>query len=129
MALVHTPRLNLVEHDHRDDTATLKVNYTLHQSALERNLDGLRYRETIQLWGADDLSADDYLYTFPTRYFSNASSTHIDRERTVTISEDILDEDDFWLWNPSDQVYAKVCVEPQMPRSDCTNSNEISHSF
>ena len=127
MATVHTPVLDLVNHDHAKKTATLKVTYTLHQSAVERNMAGLRYRETIQLWGADSPDQDDFLYSFATTTYANSSNVHIDRSRSVTLADDILDEDGFF--RPTDEVYAKVCVTPLLPSAHCKNSNEIHHRF
>ena len=127
MATIHTPVLTLVKHDHSKHTATLKVEYTLHQAAVERNMTGLRYRETIQLWGADSPDPDDFLFSFTTAAFANSVNVHIKRERTVTLSDDILDEDGFP--RPTDEVYAKVCVSPILPTSNCRNSNEIHHRF
>ncbi len=127
MATVHTPVLTLVNHDHAKHTATVKVEYTLHQSAVERNMVGLRYRETIQLWGADSPDPDDFLFSFSTVVYSNSPNLHIPRQRTVTLADDILDEDGFP--RPTDEIYAKVCVRPLLPSADCANSNEISHRF
>jgi hypothetical protein len=127
MATVHTPELELIEHSHSKKTATLMVTYVLHQSAVERNMTGLRYKETIQLWGADSPDSDDFLYAFPTTTYSNSPSVHIERSRTVTLGDDILDEDGFF--RPTDEVYAKVCVTPQLPSGHCKNSNEIHHRF
>jgi len=127
MATVHTPVLTLVNHNHSKRTATLKVEYTLHQAAVERNMVGLRYRETIQLWGADSPDSDDFLFNFRTVTYSNSGNVHIDRERSVTLADDILDEDGFF--RPTDEVYAKVCVTPLLPIGHCRNSNEIHHRF
>ncbi len=127
MATVHTPVLELIEHDHNKKTATLRVSYTLHQAAVERNMTGLRYRESIRLWGADSPDADDSLFTFATSTYSNTENVHINRTRTVTLADDILDEDGFF--RPTDEVYARVCVTPLLPSSDCKNSNEIHHKF
>lgn len=52
---------------------------------------------------------------------------HITRKRTVTLSDDILDEDGFP--RPIDEVYAKVCVTPLLPNRSCKNSNEIHDRF
>ncbi len=127
MATVHTPVLKLVKHDHAKKTATLKVTYRLHQSAVERNMVGLRYKEAIQLWGADSPDPDDYLFTFATSTYVHSPNVHINRSRTVTLADDILDEDGFF--RPTDEVYAKVCVTPLLPSGHCRNSNEIHHKF
>jgi len=127
MATVHTPELELVRHDHEAKTATLKVSYTLHQAAVERNMAGLRYKESIQLWGADSPDPDDFLFSFATTTYPNSTGLHIDRERSVTLADDILDEDGFF--RPTDEVYAKVCVKPQLPSGSCRNSNEVHHRF
>lgn len=128
MATIHTPVLTLVSHDHNKKTATVKVEYTLHQSAVERNLVGLQFRETIQLWGSDSPDPDDFLFSFATTFYSSVkSSVHINRSRSVTLGDDVLDEDGFL--RPTDEVYARVCVAPLMPSSDCKNSNQIEHRF
>ena len=127
MATIHTPQLELIKHDHAKKTATLKVSYTLHQSSVERNMKGLRYRENIQLWGSDSPDPDDFLYSFATTTYPNSNKVHIARVRTVTLADDILDEDGFP--RPTDEVYAKVCVTPLLPNSACRRSNQISHSF
>lgn len=128
MAFVHTPTLTLDEHNHNTQTATLTVEYTLHQSAVERNMTGLRYREDITLLGADSPDADDNLFTFSTQSYGNSSNVHITRSRTVTLSDDILDEDGGFL-RPVDEVYARVCVTPILPSRSCANSNQITHRF
>ena len=127
MAFVHTPVLELLKHDHNKRTATLRVSYVLHQSALERNMVGLRYRETIQLWGADSPDPDDFLFAFATSTYSNSNNVHIERSRTATLADDILDEDGWF--RPTDEVYAKVCVSPLLPAGSCANSNQIEHRF
>lgn len=75
MATVHTPALKLVKHDHAKKTATVSVKYTLHQSAVERNMTGLRYQEVIQLRGADSPDPDDFLFSFATQSCSARRST------------------------------------------------------
>ncbi len=127
MAFVHTPELTLIDHNHAKQTATVKVDYILHQSAVERNMTGLRYREEISLWGADSPDPDDHLFNFSTQVFNNTNAVHISRTRTVTLSDDVLDEDGFP--RPTDEVYARVCVTPILPSRSCSNSNEISHRF
>ncbi len=127
MASISSLNLKLDQHDHKRKTATVTVSYRAVLSGVERNMTGLRFRETIQLWGADSPDADDYLYTFSTRVFSKENDGVVNRERTVTISDDILDEDGFP--RPSDEVYAKVRITPLLPSGSVRNSNQIEHRF
>ena len=128
MATINNLRLTLVSHDHARNLATLRVTYVARLTAIERNLAGLRFRESIQLWGSDSPDADDYLYTFPTNTFPREADGNVVRTREVTLSEDILDEDGFP--RPTDEIYAKVWVTPiNMPASSYRKSNEIEHRF
>ncbi|HEC18479.1 MAG TPA: hypothetical protein ENI97_03965 [Gammaproteobacteria bacterium] len=127
MASISSLNLRLISHDHNRKTATLTVSYRAVLTSVERNMTGLRFREVIQLWGADSPDADDYLYTFPTSAFSVESDGVVNRERTVTLSDDILDEDGFP--RPTDEVYAKVRITPLLPSGSVRNSNQIEHRF
>ncbi|MBL1278282.1 MAG: hypothetical protein COB30_019580 [Ectothiorhodospiraceae bacterium] len=127
MASISSLNLKLNRHDHNRKTATITVSYRAVLSSVERNMTGLRFREVIQLWGADSPDGDDYLYTFPTRIFSKESDGVVNREVTVTLSDDILDEDGFP--RPTDEVYAKVRISPYLPSGSVRNSNQIEHRF
>ena len=127
MATIQKLKLNLDKHDHHKHTATVTVSYRVALSAVERNMTGLRYREKIQLWGADGPDPDDYLFEFATTTFPKETDGVVNRERTVTVGDDVLDEDGWW--RPTDEVYAKVWVTPLLPSSDYKKSNEIHHKF
>ena len=126
MPNVHPPELELVSHDHSNHTATVRVSFLVHQMAVERQMAGLRYKESIKLWGADS-GPDQHLYSFPTAVYPKSENVHIERSRTVTLADDVLDEDGFLY--PTDEVYAKVCVEPILPNPHCASSNIIKHKF
>lgn len=127
MANINNLRLALIEHNHKNHTATVRVSYRALLSAVERNMTGLRFREKIQLWGADSPDADDFLYEFATSSFFTEVDGVVNRERTVTVGDDILDEDG-WL-RPTDEVYAKLWITPLLPSSDYRRSNTIEHRF
>lgn len=127
MATIANLRLELLNHNHNNRTATVRVSYRALLSAVERNMTGLRYREKIQLWGADSPDPDDFLFEFPTSTFARESDGVVNRERTVTVGDDVLDEDGFP--RPTDEVYAKVWIAPLLPVSDFGQSNQISHRF
>lgn len=127
MASINNLKLALVKHDHHKHTATVRVSYRLHLSVVERNMTGLRFREKIQLWGADSPDPDDFLFSFATTTFPKESDGVINRERTVTVGDDVLDEDG-WP-RPTDEVYAKVWVTALLPSNDFATSNQIEHSF
>ncbi len=127
MSTISNLKLALIKHDHSKHTATVKVSYKLLLSAVERRMHGLRWQEKIQLWGADSPDPDDYLFTFSSQAFNTETDGSISRSRTVTISDDILDEDGFP--RPTDEVYAKVWVTPKLPAGAFRKSNEISHRF
>lgn len=116
-----------MEHNHNTHTAKVTVSYRVTLLAVERNMTGLRFKETIQLWGYDSPDPDDYLYTFPSSSFVTESDGVVNRERTVTLGDDVLDEDGFL--RPTDEVYAKVWVAPQLPISSYRTSNIIEHKF
>jgi len=128
MASISSLNFRLVNHDHNRKTATVTVSYRALLSSVERNMTGLRFRESIQLWGADP-GPDDWLYNFPTSSFWKETDGVVNRERTVTLSDDILDEDGLLGISLTDEVYAKVSLRPMMPSSTTRNSNEISHKF
>ena len=128
MASISNLKLKLDQHNHTNHTATVTVSYKAHLSAVERHMTGLRFRETIQLWGADSPDSDDYLYTFPTSSFVTETDGTVNRSRTVTVGDDVLDEDGGWL-RPTDEVYAKVSISPLLPSSTTRKSNTIEHKF
>lgn len=127
MATINNLLLELLNHDHKNRTATIRVSYRAILMAVERNMTGLRFREKIQLWGADSPDPDDFLYEFATSSFATETDGVVNRERTVTMGDDILDEDG-WL-RPTDEVYAKVWITPLLPVGDYKRSNEIEHKF
>ncbi|MDH2388421.1 MULTISPECIES: hypothetical protein [Streptomyces] len=127
MASIRNARLELLEHNHKNRTATVRVSYTALFNAVERNMKGLRYREVIDLWGADDPDPDDHLYRFADALFSVETDGTVVRSRTVTLADDILDEDG-WL-RPTDEVYARICITPLLPTGSCARTNEIHHRF
>lgn len=128
MASISNLRLLLVSHDHNRKTAKITVSYRAILSSVERNMTGLRFRESIQLWGGDP-GPDDWLYNFPTSSFWKETDGVVNRERTITLSDDILDEDGLFGLSLTDEVYAKVILSPVMPSSTSRRSNEISHKF
>ena len=127
MANINNLTLELLEHNHKNHTATVRVSYRVMLSTVERNMTGLRFREKIQLWGADSPDPDDFLYEFASSSFPTESDGVVNRERTVTVGDDVLDEDGWW--RPTDEVYAKVWVNPLLPVADYGRSNQISHRF
>ena len=127
MAMIQNLKLELVKHDHKTHIATVKVSYKCRLSAVERNMSYLRYRERIQLWGADSPDPDDFLFEFATTTFRVEADGVVDRVRTVTVGDDVLDEDG-WP-RPTDEVYAKVWITPLLPTGDFEKSNTIEHRF
>jgi len=127
MATINNCELKLIEHDHKRHVATVRVSYRVVLSTVERAMTGLRFREKIQLWGADSPDPDDFLFEFATSSFPTEADGVVNRERTVTVGDDVLDEDG-WL-RPTDEVYAKVWVTPLLPTGDYERSNTIEHRF
>lgn len=126
MATVNRVHLK-IDHDRRNKKATVTVSYRAHLSSVERNMTGLLFREAIKLWGEDSPDSDDDLYNFPTRYFNKESNGSISRTRTVTIGEEVLDEDGFP--RPGDEIYARVSIRPQLPTSSNGKSNTVHGNF
>ena len=127
MANISNLNLELINHDHHKHTATVRVSYRVALSSVERNMTGLRFREKIQLWGADSPDADDFLFEFSSSSFLTETDGIVNRERTVTVGDDVLDEDG-WP-RPTDEVYARVWVSPLLPTSSNRRSNTIKHRF
>lgn len=127
MATISNLSLELVEHNHQRHIATVRVSYRVRLSNVERNMTGLRFVEKIQLWGADSPDPDDFLFSFPTSSFATESDGIVNRERTVTVGDDVLDEDGFP--RPTDEVYAKVWITPALPSGHYRRSNIIEHRF
>ncbi len=102
----------------------MTVAYKVAFNEFERNTK-VRFREYVQLWGADSglTGADDYLHSVPTSAFYSQSST-LTRTRKFDVATSVLDED----WG-KDEVYAKVRVVPIVPSADTEKSNEISGWF
>lgn len=126
MAAINNLKLALLAHDHNAKTAKIKVSYVAGLTSVERNMTGLRFRETIQIWGSDT-GPDDYLYTFPTSSFWTQTDGTVERSRTVTIADDILDEDG--IFYPTDEIYAKVWIRPLLPSTGYRRSNIVKHKF
>ncbi|MES0370705.1 MAG: hypothetical protein ABUK11_00365 [Mariprofundaceae bacterium] len=127
MATINNLKLELLEHNHKNHTAKVRVSYLAVLSQVERHMTGLRFRERIQLWGADWPDADDYLYEFATSSFLKETDAVVNRSRTVTVGDDVLDEDGWF--RPTDEVYAKVWITPLLPSTGYARSNEIHHKF
>lgn len=130
MASIGNLNLTLLNHDHNRNTVTLRVNYTAFLSPVERGMTGLRFREDIALRGADP-GADDHLFNFSSTSFPVEADGTVNRTRTVTLSEDIVDEDDaFWPFDDgTDDVYARVRLTPLLPSGALRDSNQIHHRF
>ena len=127
MATITNLKLELVEHDHKRHIASIRVSYRALLSSLERQMNGLRFREKIQIWGADSPDPDDFLYEFATTTFPKESDGIVNRERNDTVGDDVLDEDG-WP-RPTDEIYAKVWISPILPSGDYARSNEVHHKF
>jgi hypothetical protein len=127
MATIQNAKLALVEHDHKRHIAQVRVTYAVRLSEIERNMAGLRFREKIQLWGADSPDPDDFLFEFSTATFARESDGLVHRTRTVTLGDEVLDEDGWF--RPTDEVYAKIWVTPLLPVGDSARTNEIQHQF
>ena len=127
MSTVSNVKLELVEHNHSKHTAKIRITYKINLNSVEENMTGLKFKETIQLWGADSWSSDDFLCQFGYCYFGKSSNNIIYRDLLYEISENILDEDGYW--SDPDEVYAKVFIEPVMPTGSSARSNEIHHKF
>lgn len=117
-------------------TPKVTVSYKVKLMPVERYMIGLQFKEVIRLYGDDTPQAlgedgsDDYLYSFSTHYFPTEQDGIIERTRTVTVQDDILNEDKGpgWLLD-RDEIYARVCVYPQLPISSCRISNTVKGYF
>lgn len=127
MAKITGLKLALVSHDRARRVAVVKVTYQVLLSMVERKMAGLTFTEKIQLWGSDNPDPDDFLYQFPTATFPTEADGVVTRARTVTLGDDVLDEDGFP--RPTDEVYAKVWVTPKLPSQDFAKSNVVEHKF
>lgn len=127
MATIGSLKFELLDHDHKNKTATIRASYTTHLAGVESNMAGLRFREKIQVWGSDSPDPDDFLYEFTTATFPTSHTGSVARSRTVTVGDEVLDEDG-WP-RPTDEIYAKVWVTPLLPAGDYKRSNEIHHRF
>lgn len=127
MAKISGLKLTLVSHDRARRVATIKVNYQLLLSNVEKRMVGLTFSEKIQIWGSDNPDPDDFLYQFPNATFATELDGVITRARAVTLGDDVLDEDGFP--RPTDEIYAKVWVTPLLPAKDYAKSNTVEHKF
>ncbi len=127
MASITNLKLKLIKHDHSKKTAKIKVSYKVHLSCVEKRMKCLKFIENIELWGEDSPDPDDFLFRFPTGAFNVEADGLVSRSRTVTIGEEILDEDGFP--RPTDEVYAKVRISPLLPKGHSAKSNTIEHRF
>jgi hypothetical protein len=127
MAKIRDLRLELIDTDPGNRSATIRVIYRAELTPLERDFAGLRFKEKIQLCGAYSLDPEDFLYELATRTFTGEDSGIIRRERIVTVSNDILDENG--RLQPTDEVHARVWVTPVLPQSEFQTSRPLVHTF
>ncbi len=122
MAVIRNLKLFKPKHDARAQIVVLRVTYEVGLWVIERNMTGLRFKETIQIWGKDyGDDPDDFLYQFPTEKFKTETDGLVERDRTVTIADDILDEDR--RTGDVDEIFARVWVKPLLPRKAYLASN------
>ncbi len=127
MAKIRDLKLELVDQDHRNGSAEIRVSYKAELTPLERHFTGLRFKEKIQLCGAYSLDPEDLLYELAPQTFDGRDSGIVSRERVATVCDDILDENG--RLQPSDRVYAKVWVTPVLPEASFQTSGPLVHTF
>ncbi len=87
MASIGNLQLTLPNHDHNRNTVTLRVNYTAFLRPVERGMTGLRFREDIELRGADPApNPDDHLFNFASTSFVQPDPPPVTARRTATLS-------------------------------------------
>ncbi|MEM9562461.1 MAG: hypothetical protein AAGA93_07600 [Actinomycetota bacterium] len=97
----------------------------LFQSALERRIDGLNYREQISLWRPDG-AIDRLLCRFAVTTFPNTGAVHVQRMRTFALQDTAVDA---LAGEPAaGAAYARVSVRPFLPDSASVRSNEVRYS-
>lgn len=102
------------------------VSYNLYFSHCERLAESV-FIENVTLRGDDSPLADDHLITIR-KSCVKATSGVIKRKHVRKIKNSVLNEDDF-LFNRTDEVYARVKLTPFTPGSKQTDSNIISGNF
>ena len=127
MAKIRDLKLELIDCGRRNGSADIRVTYRAELTSLERHLTGLRFKEKIQLCAASSLDPEDFLYELATQTFAGKDSRVVDRERTATVRDDVLDENG--RLRPPDQLYAKVWVTPVLPEADFPTTRPLVHTF
>ncbi len=127
MATIRDLKLRLIDHSPKDHSATIRISYTAILTSLERDFAGLQFKEKIQLCGAFSLDPEDFLYELATETFTGSGDDTVERERLVTVSDDIVHLDG--MPEPTDEVYAKVWVTPVLPRADFQISRILEQAF
>lgn len=127
IATIINLKLELLDHDHNNRTAKVKVSYRVTLSLVERYAVGLRFREKIQLRETASPEANDFLHEFSTSDFLTNSGGVVDRVRTVTLGEDVLDENG--SLRPTDEVYAEAWITPVESIGEYALSNQMEYHF
>lgn len=123
MATIQNLRLELLDHNPRNHSATVRVSYQARLSPLECNLKGLRFKEEIQLCGAYSLDPEDFLFQLAESTFPAKRSGVMQRERLVTVDDSMLEDDG--IPQRTDELYAKVWVTPLLPETDFDECNLV----
>jgi len=81
---------------------------------------GAFFSDYSDIYGSDP-GPDDHLVRIGVSSCFKATKECIKRKYTRKVNNSVLNEDN-WLFNRGDEVYAKACVKPFVPTGDCANS-------
>jgi hypothetical protein len=134
MATVYDVKLTIDNPSSSNPKVT--VTYKVKLTSVERFMQGLRFKEVIRLYGDDtpktlfEDGVDDNLFAFPTGTFISERDGIVERRRSMIVKDDVLNEDKgpVW-WLDQDEIYARVCVYPQLPTGSCRVSNTVRGNF
>ena len=103
-------------------TSTVSVSFTACFTSCELKA-GFYFSDCVDLFGADS-GPDQYLLPMGRTNCYQPKERCITRSYKRTVKNSILDEDPKWLgiFNRRDEVYARACIKPVVPRGECRNS-------
>lgn len=105
----------------------VSISYNIHFTHCER-VAGSTFLERVSLRGDDSPGNPDDHLTWIGSSCIKATKNVVARSFKRKVNNSVLDEDDF-IFNRGDEVYARVSLTPFNPSSTTVDSNIISSNF
>jgi hypothetical protein len=111
---------------------SIQIQYTAEVNQLERHMcaNGMQLEEKIEVYGMDNPTTFQLLHKFPSKEIpvtAGANTEIIERERSITVTRESLQEDDWSGKAEEDDIRCKVIISPVwLPSNTEAWSNMIS---